>query len=154
MEKKFIDFVREYAKREFACANFDQTELSKSMMKFLEDSAEFTNNEPDNMRKFVDILHLLINQFPITPITENDFFEDVYKEDGKPDYKVMRCTRYYPLYKTEDGCYWDDYAIAFKYKNDPHSPTMYRYQAGLCSKQQVTLPYYPGQRVEYIDKNN
>jgi hypothetical protein len=153
MEKKFIDFVIEHAKREFACSGFNQTKLNDSMIKFLEDAAEFTNNEPENMKKFVNILYLLIDQFPITPITENDFVEEIYKEGNNPPYKIMRCTRYFPLYKTEDGRYWDDRAIAFKYKDDSDSHIFYRYQSKNSSKQQVTLPYYPGQRFEYIDKD-
>jgi hypothetical protein len=151
-EKTYKDYLLDYAKREFKAANFDHTELSKSMLNFLEEAAEFTNNEPDLIRKLVDIFHLLLNRFPIVPITENDFVEEVYKEDDNPEYRIWRCTRYEHVYKTEDGRYWDDRAIAFKYKADINSHTIYSYQCDLSSKQQITLPYYPKQRIEYINK--
>lgn len=147
-EKAYSDFLLEYAKKEFACAKFDDTELSVAMLKFLEEAAKFTNNEPDNIKKLINILNLLVDMYPIVPITEDDFIE----ETQKLDYNMI-CPRYKYIYKTEDGRYWDDRAIAFKYKDDLNSPTMYVYQSGLSSKQQVTLPYYPGQRVEYIDRN-
>jgi hypothetical protein len=151
MEKKFIDYLVERTKREFNCSNFNDTELIESTLNFFKLCAKFTNNNPDDMKKFVDILHLLIDDIPITPITENNFVEEIYKEGENPEYKFWRCTRYKYLYKTIDGKYWDDRAIAFVYKDDLNT-VFYTYGNKLNSKQQVTLPYYPTQRLEYIDR--
>jgi hypothetical protein len=151
-EKTYKDYLLEYAKREFEAANFDHTELSKSMLNFLEEAAEFTNNEPDSIRKLVDIFHLLLNRFPIVPITENDFVEEVHKEDGKPDHKIWRCTRYEHVYKTEDGRYWDDRAVGFKSKGSSDKDVVYVYQGNNSSKQEIQLPYYPNSEIKIIDE--
>jgi hypothetical protein len=151
-EKTYKDYLLEYAKREFEAANFDHTELSKSMLNFLENAAEFTNNEPDSIRKLVDIFHLILNRFPIVPITENDFVEEVHKEDGKPDYKIWRCTRYEHVYKTEDGRYWDNRAVGFKLKGLSDKDVVYIYQENNNSKQEIQLPYYPNSEIKIIDE--
>jgi hypothetical protein len=144
MEKKYGDYIIEYAKREFACANFDETELSKSMLNFLEECAKFTNHEPESMRKFVDIFHMLLHRFPIVPITENDFVE----EFPAPNYKILKCTRYEYIYRTPDGRYWNDRALGFRYKGSSDNDVFY----DASSKQQIELPYYPDNKIMLIDR--
>jgi antitoxin component YwqK of YwqJK toxin-antitoxin module len=150
-EKTYKEYLLEYAKKEFEVAKFDQTELSKSMLNFLEEAANFTKNEPESMKKLVDIFHLLLNRFPIVPITENDFVEEIYKEDGKPDYKIWRCTRYEHVYKTEDGRYWDDRAVGFRLSDSSNDDVIYMYQGQNGSKREIQLPYYPDNKIEIID---
>jgi hypothetical protein len=150
-EKTYGDFLLEYAKREFVCAKFDDTKLSVAMLNFLEEAAKFTNNEPDNIKKLINILNLLVDMHPIVPITEDDFVEEIYKEDDKPYYKIMRCTRYKYIYKTEDGRYWNDRAIGFRKVGQELNNIFFIYQGNLGSKQEIKLPYYPETIIKTID---
>ena len=137
----------------FGCyCNFDKTELGDTILKFLEQSANITGNNSESMKQLANMLILLIDQKPISPITEEDFEPEVIT-DGNRVFKSWRCTRYDYLYKTEDGKYWDDRAVVFKFAGGAESDRMYLYQGDRNSKQEVTLPYYPNARIEIIDKN-
>jgi hypothetical protein len=57
------------------------------------------------------------------------------------------------LYKTSDGKYWDDRAIAFRFEDSLPSDKIYLYQGGYNSKQEVTLPYFPFNRTEIISRD-
>jgi hypothetical protein len=151
-EKNYREYLLEYAKREFDIANFDHTELSKSMLNFLEEAAEFTNNEPHLIKQLVNILNLLVDNFPIVPITEDDFVEEFYQKENETEYKIWRCTRYKYVYRTEDGRYWNDRAIGFRLKGSSETDIMYTSQGGINSKQEIQLPYYPEQKIIIVDK--
>jgi hypothetical protein len=151
MEKKFIDYLIEHAKQEFECANFHHTPLSHSMLNFLEESAEFTNNDPSLMKELVNILNLLIDKMPIVPITEDDFEEFIYREENRVEYRIWKCKRYEHVYKTEDGKYWDDRAISFRKANSHPLDKFYLYQSNMSSKQEIKLPYYPKEQVIVLD---
>jgi hypothetical protein len=148
----YVEHLLEHARRELKITNFDQTELGDIILKFLEQSAKITNNDTNSMYQLVNMLSLLIDQKPISPITEDDFIEEEYFE-GNNSIKIWRCTRYQHLYKTEDGRYWDDRAIAFRFADSSSSDRIYLYQNGRSSKQEITLPYYPDFGVETISRD-
>jgi len=149
MTKKYIDYTVDYAKREFDAAELKLEDMN-FMIKFLKESANFTNNEPDYMKQLVLILSKILDRFPIVAITENDFVEEIYKEEGKPDYKIWRCTRYPYVYRTEDDRYWNDRAIAFKFKDELNSPNVFYTWK---SKQEIFLPYYPEAKIEFLERS-
>jgi hypothetical protein len=149
----FTEHLLEYARRELKITNFDQSELGNTILEFLEQSAKITNNDTASMKQLANLLTLLIDQKPISPITEDDFVEETHTE-GNMSVKILRCNRYEHLYKTEDGRYWDDRAISFRFADSPELDRMYLYQSGRSSKQEVTLPYYPDSRIEVISRDN
>lgn len=147
----YTEHLLTYARRELEITNFNQTELGETILKFLEQSAKITNNDLVSMKNLASMLLLLIDQQPISPITENDFIEEEYFE-GTNSVKLWRCVRYQHLYKTEDGRYWDDRAVAFKFADSSDSDKMYLYQNGRSSKQEVAMPYYLSHRVDVISR--
>ena len=146
----FVEHLLEYARRELKITSFDQSELGETILKFLEQSAKITNNDTEAMKQLVNMLALLIDQKPISPITEEHFKEETHANDET----VWRCTRYEHLYKTVEGQYWDDRAIAFKFHDSAESDKLYMYQSVYNSKQEVTLPYYPSYQVKVINRDD
>jgi len=104
------------------------------------------------MKQLCSLLPRLIDQLPIAPITEADFAPE-YHSQGDNTVTLHRCTRYFWVYRTEDGKYWDDRAVAFKFADSEGSDRMYIYQSGNSSKQEITLPYYPNQTIKIISKD-
>lgn len=148
-----VDHLIKYARNELKITNFDQSEISETILKFIEQSAKITNNDPESMKKIANLLPLLIDQFPISMITEDDFIKETHCE-GDKNATICRCTRYEYLYQTGDGKYWDDRAITYKFKDSNNdSEKMYLYQTKYNSKQEVFLPYYPGSKVVIIDRD-
>jgi hypothetical protein len=147
-----IDHLLNYAKKELKITNFDQTDLGQTMLNFLEQSAKITDNDTESMKQLSNMLVLLIDQRPISPITEEDFEDEVHAE-GDNIITIKRCTRYQYLYKAVDGKYYDDRAIAFRFTDSYESDRMYLYQSSRSSKQEVTLPYYPEFKVEIISRD-
>ena len=146
----YLDFLLNYAKREFKIAKCEDTELSKAMLNFLEVACNHTNNEPENIKKIINMLNLLVDMHPIVEITEDDFVEEVHQEDGKEDFKILRCTRYEHVYK-EDGRYWNDRAIGFRRFDQGPNDIMFTTQGHLSSKQEIQLPYFPTTRVVMVE---
>ena len=148
----FKEHLSAYANSELELAGFDQTEFGKTSLKLLDNLADLTNGDPDTMKQLCSLLPRLIDQLPIAPITEADFAPE-YHSQGDNTVTIYRCTRYSWVYRTEDGKYWDDRAVAFKFVDSADADRMYIYQSGNSSKQEVTLPYYPEFKVEIISRD-
>ena len=145
----FSEHLLNYAKTELKITNFDKTELGDTILKFLEQSANITGNNSESMKQLANMLILLIDQKPISPITEEDFEVETHLE-GDRTVEILRCTRYPYLYKM-DGKYWDDRAVAFRRANSAESDKMYIYQSGNSSKQEVELPYFPREEIRTLN---
>lgn len=148
----YIDHLLNYAKKELKITNFDQTDLGQTMLSFIEQSAKITDNDSESMKQLCCLLPRLIDQLPIAPITEEDFVPE-YHSQGDNTVTIQRCTRYAWVYRTEDGKYWDDRAVAFKFADSADTDRMYIYQSGNSSKQEITLPYYPNQAIKIISRD-
>jgi len=149
----FIEHLLEHARRELKITNFDQTEFGNVVLNFLEQGSIITNNNQETMKNLSEILKLLIDKLPISPIHEGDFVEEIYHE-GDRSITMYRCTRYQHLYRTEDGRYWDDRAVAYKFRDSKDADIMYLYQTNFNSKREVFLPYYPSREVIVIDRED
>jgi len=146
-DKKWIDHVIEYAERELELINFDKTDVGSTMIEFLRQAAALSQDDKKTMKQIVGMLDRLVDQLPISIITDDDFVEET-RPDGKP---MARCTRYKYLYRAPDGRYYDDRAVAFKRKGEPESNRQYIYQGNMGSKQEVSLPYMPNEKIVYLE---
>jgi len=147
----FKEHLFAYANRELELAGFNQTEFGKTVLKMLEDLADLTHNNPQTMKQLCLLLPRLINREPLTAITEDDFEVETHSQ-GDRSVEISRCTRYPYIYKSIDGKYWNDRAVAFKFKNSPETDLMFLYRPN-GSKREITLPYYLTTDVEEIDQS-
>ncbi len=150
----FKEHLKTYAERELALSGFDQTEFGKTVLKLLDDLSDLTQGDAETMQQLCVLLPRLIDRRPLTAITEEDFETETHTEGGRA-VEILRCTRYPYVYKM-DGKYYDDRAVAFRRADSAESDRMYIYQSGNSSKQEITLPYFPGEEVrvlkqEYVD---
>jgi len=145
---KFKQYLKEYAERELELIGFMETEFGRTCLKFLEDLAEISDNNPNTMKSVLEIIPRLIDKKPLSEITEADFKSENFTK-GDSIIELERCTRYPYLYKHE-GRYWDDRAIGFVKEDNNLNDIMYIYQGNISSKQQVTLPYFPCSKIEKL----
>ena len=149
---EFKDYLKTYAQKELELSGFDQTDFGKTVTILLENLADLSKDDPNTMKQLVNLLPRLIDRQPIAPITEDDFeLESV--TDGDKSVGIARCTRYPYAYRTPDGKYWDDRAVAFRYSDEPDTNKIYLYQLGNSSKQEIILPYYPSETIKVIDRD-
>lgn len=140
----------EFARQELKLTHFDQSELNTPILDLLEHSSKMCNNNPETMKQIVNMIIRLIDRSPLAPITEEDFEIETYVE-GDRSLEILRCTRYPYLYK-QDGKYWDDRAIAFRFSDSAETDKMYLYQTGMNSKQEISLPYFPSETIKVIER--
>ena len=144
MSKEWLDNILNFAESELERINFDKVPLGKTSLCFIEHSAELCNYDPEMTKKIMETVLLLVDGHPISPITEEDFKEELFFEKGKTK-KIMRCTRYKSVYIDTDGKCYDDNAVLFIDKENPST----RYYLPK-SKKEVFLPYFPNQEIIYI----
>lgn len=144
----FKEYLQEYAERELKLIGFMESEFGSVCLNFLDKCADIVGNDPESMKQICEILPRLIDRKPLSPITETDFEVETYAE-GDRTVEILRCTRYPHLYKM-DGKYYDDRAVAFKFKNSIDSDIMFSYGDN-GSKREIDLPYYPSITIEIID---
>jgi len=140
----FNQQLQEYAENELKLIGFMDVRLGKIWLDFLSELANISKNDKTTMKKICDMMPKLIDQEPLTSITEADFELETI-ENGK---KIERCTRYRYLYKI-DNKYYDDRCIAFK-TNSNETDIMYIYGGGYSSKQEVQLPYLPAKEIRNL----
>ena len=148
---EFKKHLLEYAERELRLIGFMQIQFGPVCLEFLEKCADVTESNPEVMKQICEILPRLVDLQLLSPVTEKDFalHEDI---EGDKKAGILRCVRYPYLYKTPDGKYWNDRAIAFRYNDSNENDLMYLYQSGNSSKQQVELPYYPETKIVTLDE--
>jgi len=146
----FKQHLREYAERELELTGFMQSEFGPACLEFLDKCADIAGSDAESMKRICEILPVLIDCRPLSPITETDFETETHTE-GDRDLDILRCTRYPYLYRMPDGKYYDDRAVAFRRADSAENDRMYIYQAGNNSKQEVELPYFPKQEVRILD---
>ena len=145
------DYLKKYAERELGLIGFDKTDFGKTLLQLLDNLSDLTEGDPFTMKQLGNFLPRLLDRMPISPITETDFEPEYHGTNN--EMIVMRCTRYPYVYKSNDGKYWNDRAVAFKFKNASESDIMFLYRPN-GSKREITLPYYPTMVIEEIDPNN
>jgi len=146
-EKRWIDVIVEHAKNELKIMNLDKVQFGDTIIKFIRGLHEISGNHPQVMKSMVQSICDLIDEKPISPITEDDFALETHCEGGQMC-EVWRCTRYPSVYKV-DGKYYDDRAIAYKASHDSLD-RQYIYQGGMSSKQEISLPYTVSEKVVII----
>lgn len=144
----FKEYLKDYAEHELELIGFMKTEFGNTCLKFLEDLADITNNDLESMKTVCEILPRLIDRQPLSAITESDFKKETHIE-GDRTVEIQRCTRYPYVYK-QDSKYWDDRAVAFQTEDSAPGDRMYVYQSSNSSKQEVTLPYFPVEKIEKL----
>jgi hypothetical protein len=96
----------------------------------------------------VDMLDRLNKKLPLLPL-EEDGMALVHYENG-PD--RMHHSRYYPVYQTEDGKYYDDQAVGFI--RDDGSIVYFYGNSEYNSIKEIQFPYYPKPQYVYISEMN
>jgi hypothetical protein len=141
------DHLLEFAKKELALINFDQSNIHDTILKFLEQSSKICNNNTDDMKQIANFLIRLIDRLPLSPINEIDFYDEPYPVVSDQLMPVKRCTRYPHIYQMSDGKYYDDRAVAFRFLDSNQNDKIYMYGAGYNSKKEITLPHYPNEEI-------
>jgi len=142
----FKEHLKKYVEKELELTGFNNTLFGKNAIELLENLADLTNGDINTMKQLCEWLPRLVERIPISPITEEDF---QLEQHGSDSLDVWRCTRYPHVYKTNDGKYWNDRAVAFKFSNSVGNDQMFLYRPG-GSKREITLPYYPVTEIQYI----
>jgi hypothetical protein len=146
------DHLLEFAKKELALINFDQSDINEPMLAFLEQNSKMCNNDPESMKKIINLLNRVVDRLPLSAITEEDFEPEHHLEEDTT-VTIYRCTRYPHVYKI-NGQYYDDRAVSFKFSDNSETDTMYIYQSENSSKQEINIPYYPNPVVKVITRDN
>jgi len=137
-DKRWIDVIVEHAKNELKIMNLDKVKFGDTIITFIRELHDISGNHPQVMKSMVQSIADLIDEKPISPITDDDFKLETHCEGGQMS-EVWRCTRYPSVYKV-DGKYYDDRAIVYKTSHDSLD-RQYIYQGGLSSRREVFLPY-------------
>ena len=144
--KKWIDVVLQHAENELKIMNLDKIEVGSTIIKLIRGLHEISGNHPQVMKSMVQSIADLIDEKPISPITEDDFKLETHCDGGL--FEVWRCARYTSVYKV-DGKYYDDRAVVYKTSHDSLD-RQYIYQGGMSSKQEISLPYTVSEKVVLI----
>lgn len=145
---KWIDIIIDYAKNELRMMNFDKIELGETIVNLIRQLHEISGNSPRIMKSIIMSIADLIDEKPITPITESDFKLETHTDNGNV-VEIWRCTRYPHVYKAPDGKYYNDRAIVYKTRYDSLDKK-YIYQGGLSSKQEIVLPYLVSEKIVIV----
>lgn len=130
----WIESVLNYSKSELELIGFDNSELGKIILETIKKLHGAVGNQPSVMKSILKMMSDLVDEKPISIITEDDF-----DENG-------RCTRCKYIYRTKDGKYYNDRAVIFKRSwEDPSE--QYVYQGQKRSKKEITLPHILRQEV-------
>lgn len=142
------EHIKKYAERELELTGFKETSFGKDSVNLLVNLVDLTNSDISVMRQLCEWLPRLIERIPISPITEDDFQLEQHGDKSKD---VWRCTRYPHVYRTNDGKYWNDRAVIFKYFDSVEGEQMFFYGSE-GSKCEITLPYFPVTEIKYLPK--
>lgn len=139
-----------HSKRELKKIKFDQTDIYNNIIEYLTTLSEMTNNDKHSMLAVTELISKCIKRELCSPITEEDFSEEVHYGRTKVK-KFKSCTRYPSVYQTQDGRYWDDKAIAYKYQNSSENQRIYLYGSVYNSCAEISLPYFPNPKIVIIN---
>jgi hypothetical protein len=149
-----LDFIIEHAEKELDLIGMKDLPVGRSIIDLIVKAGLVCNNETHVVREICNFLPVLLNGGLLSPITENDFVETV-AEDGKGNLvKIIQCTRRDSVYKDPNtGEYYDERGICFINKNNPVEHKMYIYNEDKNSKTKIELPYFPVEKIVYLDSN-
>ena len=137
-----------YAEKELELNGLINTDVGKQMLQLLKTSWEFGQGNQLMPITVVDMLDRLNKKLPLLPL-EEDGMALVHYENG-PD--RMHHSRYYPVYQTEDGKYYDDRAVGFI--RDDGSIAYFYGNSEYNSIKEIQFPYYPKPQYVYISEMN
>ena len=146
------NYLIEYATKELELIGFDKCGLGETIITFLEQSSTICSNDLASMKQLASMFDRLIDKLPLSPITEDDFYDEVYEEQNNA-VTFKRTKRYPHIYQDTDGKYYDDRAYAFRLPGANLNDKIYMYQNGFNSKQEITLPYFPNEQIIDLPKD-
>lgn len=128
-----------YIKTELKDSGFDQSKFGEIVLDYVTEIYKMSEGQPNIMEQLHDLTRRLIENKPITTITEKDF-EPIDVQDGQNIVVVYVCKKYPHIYRSpQDGKYYNDRAICFV---DVNGNKMYMSNGQYRSTQEITLPYY------------
>lgn len=108
----FKEYILDFSKTELEKINFLDIEVGNTMLELVSQVADLCDSNPEKMKCVMQMLIDIVDQKPLSPITEEDFVEEKIEIQGK-EKTIYRCNRCYYVYKDADGKYYNDRAIAF-----------------------------------------
>jgi len=125
---------------EYRLTGFMDSKVGHSMVDCLKDIYDASHGDSGFMLKFVDTMNRVLNRLPLTMLQEEELLTD---ETG-----FVYHPRYEGIQKLDDGSYVDNKAICFV---EPDGSRWYGTNNGYCSTVKISFPYYPQEKLFYID---
>lgn len=134
--------IVEHAENELEISNLKGSEVGNAMLALVKAAVNYSNDPADIKSLGTDVFTRLIDRYPITELKESDF--------SPPDINGRRnCKRYRFAYQ-EFGKFYDDRSMVWMSKYDKISK-QYIYDGLQNSKTEITLPYFPKEKVIFTD---
>lgn len=139
MLKEHHEIWLNYIKNELKESGFDQSNFGPILLDYVTEIYKMSNGQPNIMEQVHDMTRRLMENKPITEITEKDFHK-VDVKDGKNIVVVDVCKKYPYIYRSpQDGKYYNDRGICFINEN---GNKMYMSNGQHRSTVEITLPYF------------
>lgn len=136
-----------YIKSELKESGFDQSKFGEKMVEYLVEMYIISEGRINVMEQLHEITRRLMDNKPITVITEKDFVGTDVK-DGDNIVVVDICTKYPYIYRSpQDGKYYNDRGVCFV---DDNGNKMYMSNGQYRSTVEITLPYYLNEKIVKI----
>lgn len=136
-----------YIKSELKASGFDKSKFGEKMLEYLTEMYIISEGRINVMEQLHEVTGRLMDNIPITAITEDDF-ELVDVKDGYNIVVVSVCKKFPYIYRSpQDGKYYNDRAICFV---DVNGNKMYMSNGQYRSTQEITLPYYVNEKIVNI----
>lgn len=141
--------VVKHAEDELSRVNMKDIPLGQAMLELLKVSVQETRN-PTIMKNFANMVSGFVDKKLISPVTEDDFDPIVSRESGRD---ILKCKRSENIFKdVEENKYYDNRAVGYISLSDSEpNRIMYIYSNKYRSCREITLPYMPDYKIEYID---
>ena len=148
MKTKMKNEYIEYAEQELQKNNLINTDIGKLIMQLIETSLKFGDGNAFMLFHISDMLDRLTKKLPLLPLEENEMVDTPVLNSPSQ----LRHSRYFPVFKSGDGKYYDDQAIAYI---TPHGGYTYFYgNSEYNSTKEIQFPYYPKPQYVYISDDN
>jgi hypothetical protein len=129
----------DYVKQELEYNNLIKTDMGKQVLKLFETSWEFCDNNKLLVDTIITMVTRLNKKLPLLPLEEEDMV--LYQPNKGPAHK--RHKRYFPVFQSEDGKYYDEHGILFVNESGIE---LYCYSSEYNSRVEIEFPYYPIQK--------
>jgi len=137
-----------HCEHELELINLKDTDIGKSVLEFCKQMHMVGKGDKFIFDSFVNMVNRLIELKPLSPLQKEEMIEVELSDAGKP-YKQLRHPRYFFVHHEENvDKYYDDRAIAFISKD---GKKLYMSNGEHKSVQEITFPYYPEEKLVYLD---